>query len=126
MSNYYFARLTHATTGVKTRTPGFQPKWARITIAAKGSTPQMWIQRTAGKTDGTNHFSETMYGDTSSGLTSFNGINHLVSQWDKVSGIWTEVCRAEFDSFTATEFKYNVTVAGSSAASFTYIIECGD
>lgn len=124
---YYSARLTHSTTGVKTRTPGFQPAGARITITAQdGSTPQTWIQRSVGTTNGTDHYTEIQYGDVTTGLKSKNDTTCIASHYDKISGTWTEVLRATFDSFTSTQFKYNVTVAGSTASAFTFFIECWD
>jgi len=121
--SYYFTRVTHATTGVKTRTVGFQPVGARITIGAKDGATQTWIQKSVGITDGTNHVCFSEWGDTTSGLKSKKDTTVLASQWDKVAGVWTEVISATFDSFTATEFKYNVT-AGS--ANFTFIVEAWD
>lgn len=124
--SYYFARLTHSTIGVKTRTPGFQPAGARITIGARDGATQTWIQDSVGVTDGTNHYCKSMWGDTTVGLASKNETTCMASQYDKVSGVWGESIRATFDSFNATQFKYNVTVAGSTSGSFTFVIECWD
>ena len=120
---YYFTRVTHGTTGVKTRTVGFQPAGARITIGAKDGGTYTWIQNSRGTTNGVGHVCFTEYGDISTGLKSKNDTSVLASQFDKVSGVWTEVISAAFDSFTATEFKYNVTKADSG---FTFIVEAWD
>jgi hypothetical protein len=122
--SYYFSKITHSTTGVKTRTVGFQPTGARITIGAKDGATQTWIQKSMGLTNGTSHVCLSEWGDTTAGLKSKKDISGvLVSQYDKVAGVWTEVLAAAFDSFTATEFKYNVT---TGSADFQFLVECWD
>lgn len=118
---YRLFLVTHGTTGVKTRNVGFQPIEARITLGAKDGAVQTWLQKSEGVTDGTSSVCLSQWGDITAGVKSFKDITGtLASQYDKVSGTWTEVVHANFDSFTATEFKYNVTAANSN---FQFIVE---
>lgn len=105
---YFLETVTHSTTGVKTRTIGFQPQALRITIGKKVGVTVNSIQQSVGVSDGTLQYVDSIYGDTAA-LATKRDTAKLVSQWEKVAGTWTEVVAATFDSFTATEVKYNVT-----------------
>lgn len=118
--NYYFTTVSHSTTGVKIRTPGFQPVRAKITVAAK-SGGQTYAHKSVGTTDGTNSVCDAFYQDATRGKTD-RYTDRLVSQWEWDTGTsaWVEKTKATFDSFTATEFKYNVVTAD---VNYQYFIE---
>lgn len=105
---YFLETVTHSSAGLKTRTVGFQPTALRITIGKKVGVTMNAIQQSVGVTDGVNQMCDSLYGDTS-GLSTKRDLAKIASQWEKVGGVWTEVISASFDSFTATEVKYNVT-----------------
>lgn len=119
---YYFTKVTHGTTGVKTRTCGFQPTGARISVYGKDGVVMTLLQQSVGTTNGVGHVCQSIYGDTA-GLYTRKVDNKIASQWEKIGGVWTEVIAATFDSFTATEFKYNVTIASSD---YQFIVEAWD
>lgn len=118
--NYYFATISHGTTGVKTRAVGFQPLGARITVAAK-SGGQTYAHQSVGVTDGTNTVCDSWYQDATRGKSE-RYTDRMASQWEWDSGTstWVEKTRAGFDSFTATEFKYEVITAD---VNYQYFIE---
>lgn len=112
MSNYYTTRATYGTTGVKTITCGFQPVAMRITVAGKGGSAAV-VQRSEGTADGTRQNYDSIYWDSSGGHTK-DGNTKMISHWERVAGVLTEVIAISFDSFTATEGKFNVTTADNN------------
>lgn len=118
--SYFLTTASHSTTGVKTITCGFQPIGARITVSAK-SGGQTYAHQSVGTTDGTNTVTDSWYQDATRGKTD-RYTDRIVSQWEWDSGgsVWSEKTKATFDSFTATEFKYNVNTAD---VNYQYFIE---
>lgn len=116
---YFLTTVSHSTTGVKTINVGFQPISARITAGNKTGVADNCARKTTGVTDGTNQICDVEYLDTTSGYTD-RFSDRLVSVRERVAGTITEVVRANFDSFTATELKYNVTTAN---VNFQFLIE---
>lgn len=106
---YYLTTISHSTTGVKTRTPGFQPIGARITVAAK-SGGETYAHKSIGITDGTNQICDSFFQDATRGKSD-RYTDRLISQWEWNGAAFVEKVRVDFDSFTATEFKYNVVTA---------------
>jgi len=113
---YYTTRAAYNTTGVKTITCGFQPVAMRITVAGKNGSSSV-VQRSEGTADGTRQNYDCIYWDASGGHTK-DGNTKMISHWERVSGTLTEVIAGTFDSFTATEGKFNL-----SAATNTYTLK---
>lgn len=108
--SYFTGTAAHSTTGVKTVSVGFQPVGMRITVGQKVGTAQGFAHKSVGIADGTNQFYDAFFEDTTGGKT-VSGSTKLVSHWERVTGTITEILTVTFDSFTATEVKYNVTLA---------------
>lgn len=109
---YYSTSASYGTTGVKTITCGFAPVAMRITVGAKsGSTAAG--QLSVGSADGTRQVYDSVFSDTT-GSQSKSGINKIISHWERVSGTLTEKVAGTFDSFTATEGKFNITTADNN------------
>lgn len=117
--NYSRGTITHTTTGVKTYTCGFQPVEAEIVVTyAPGATDNRQ-HRSAGTTDGTNQVCDVDYLETTH-IFEQRFTDRLVEIREWNGATWVTVLTATFDSFTATEFKYNVTVAGANAGSYQF------
>lgn len=108
--SYFCTTTAHSTTGVKTITCGFQPTGMRITAGHEFGVSETCAHQSTGVSDGVDQFFNTFYQDTTGGKTE-DGDTKIVSLYDRVSGNITEVVAASFDSFTATQGKYNVTTA---------------
>lgn len=116
--SYFCGTISHGSTGVKTVAVGFTPVGMRITVGANGAS-QAVSHRSVGFTNGTNVDFNSEYSD-GSGSSSWQGTGKLVSHYERVAGTLTEKVAATFDSFTATQVKYNVTTAD---AAYTFAIE---
>lgn len=111
--SYTLSSITHATTGVKTMTVGYQPVRAVLTVrpSPAGSSP---IRKASnGVTDGTNQICDSDTVETTR-IYQRRFTDRMASIWEYTGGAWTEVFKITFDSFTATEFKYNVVIANSA------------
>jgi hypothetical protein len=115
--SYFMGTVSYGTTGVKTITVGFQPVAAHITVGKKNAA-SMPAQLSIGVTNGTTTRCNSLYADTSGSQSNENA--QLVSVLERVSGTISETAAATFDSFTATQFKFNVTTANSG---YQYMIE---
>lgn len=113
--NYKQGTISHATTGVKTITCGWQPLAAEIIVGGKPGTTQTVSHLSFGTTDGTNQVVDTFYSDASRDKQERYS-DRIVSiyEWDAGTSAYVEKARANFDSFTATEFKYNVITADAN------------
>lgn len=105
---------THATTGVKTMTAGFQPLEAEIIVRpSPGTSFTNYVRRSHGNTDGTIQSCES---DTTSTARVYQQCYTdrmaSIQEWNGTA--WTETFKITFDSFTATEFKYNVVTANAN------------
>lgn len=116
---YFTGTISHGTTGTKTITCGFAPIYAKITVAAQVGTVDGVIHKSEGWTDGTVQYYNTIYSDTT-GHQTICGNTKLVSHYARVGGVITEIINATFNSFTATQFKYNVNTAN---ANYQYFVE---
>lgn len=105
--SYFITTISHNTTGVKTITVGFQPLAAHITVGQKTSTAQTMAHLSKGITDGTNQICDTFFADGTRAKTE-RFSDRLVSHIEHNGTNYVEKVRADFDSFTATELKYNV------------------
>lgn len=115
---YSLTTGSHGSTGVKTVTVGFQPYRAKITVSAVvgGDTN---AQESVGTTDGTLEICNAWYQDATRGKQN-RFTNRMVNVYDWNGAAFVDKVVATFDSFTATEFKYNVTTADSN---YQFMIE---
>lgn len=113
MANYKQGTISHSTTGVKTITCGFQPLGAEILVGSDPGSTQTGFRQSFGVTDGTNSATDSSFIDTSGHSKQDRYSDRLVSlwKWDTGTSAYVELTKATFDSFTATEFKYNVITA---------------
>lgn len=116
---YLVGTSSHATTGIKTITCGFQPIGARITVGQKDGITDAVNRFSVGFTDGTNQFYVTTFRD-GTGAQTISGSGKMVSVLNRVGGLVAEVVQATFNSFTATQLKYNVNTAD---VNYTFNIE---
>lgn len=117
--SYYATTISHGSTGTKTITCGFLPLQAKITVSAQFGTTDGVIHKSEGWTNGTNAFYNTIFSDAT-GRQTICGTGKLVSHYDRVGGVITEIVNATFNSFTATQFKYNVVTAD---ANYQFFVE---
>lgn len=106
----YYTTISEGTTGVKTITPGFQPQEADITVSSQFGTTNTTLKYSYGSTDGTAQFNDSLFVD-GTGRQCRSTTDRIVSVYERISGTLTEVLRVNLDSFTATQFKYNVSIA---------------
>jgi hypothetical protein len=117
---YYNTSITPSTTGIKTISCGFQPVGMRITVSAKNGSDTV-SHMSIGQVDNTGYQTcNTTYTDTTGGQTT-KYTDRMASVLERVSGTITEVSRANFDSFTATQAKFNCTVSAGTA--YQYHVE---
>ena len=110
---YFLETISHSTTGVKTRTPGFPVVGYKITIGSKNGGPN-YVVRSEGSCDGTLQVCHTSYVDASRALMDapYNDRVAFVKEWNGAAYV-TKV-HATHDSLTATEIKYNVVTADAN------------
>lgn len=116
---YFLETVSHNTTGVKTRTVGFQALGYRITVGPKnGGTA--FVSTSTGLCDGTNQVCDSAYSDPSraDAPARYNDRVVFIREWNG-SAYVTKV-QAAHDSITATEIKYNVTTAD---VNYQFLIE---
>lgn len=111
--SYTLSSITHATTGVKTMTPGYQPVRAKLTVRPAPGAAVTIRQASDGVTNGTNQICDSDTIETTR-IYQRRFTDRMASIWEYTGGAWTEVFKITFDSFTATEFKYNVVTANSA------------
>jgi hypothetical protein len=107
---YFTGTIAHGTTGTKTITVGFQPMGMRITVGASFGTGDNYSHRSTGVADGSWQYVDSFFQDSTGGKTVSTDTK-LVSHYERVGGVITEVLSATFNSFTATQVKYNITKA---------------
>lgn len=100
-------------TGLKTLSLGFQPTRVRFTVSKQDVTTDSVVHASDGTVinNGTGTWSEceSFYMDTTGGQT-FRFDDRLVSHYERVGGVITEVFRVNFDSWVTGGMKVNVTV----------------
>lgn len=105
--------ITHSTTGVKTMTVGFQPVEAQLVVAPAPGTTFTNARRSLGITDGTNQVCDSDTEETTRIFQRrYSDRMISISEWNGTA--WAETFKITFDSFTATEFKYNVNVGNAN------------
>lgn len=110
--DYDRSTITHSTTGVKTWTIGFQAKEFEIEVRPAPGTTYTDVRLSKGTSDGTNQVCDSLSVYSSRRQQVYTDRLASVWEWNGVS--WTEVFKAELDSFTATEVKYNVTIGNAN------------
>lgn len=113
--SYYTTRASYGTTGTKTITCGFQPVGMRISVGAKNGTATSAVQKCVGTADGTrqNYISEFI-NDNFKQTKDSN--DKMIRHYEDVSGVLTEVVTGTFDSFTATQGKFNLSITSNTYA----------
>lgn len=119
---YFVTAASYGTTGVKAISCGFQPTGMRITVGAKSGSAGTVNQRSEGQSDGTNQTYTSNYTDATSSQSK-QGINKIISHYERVAGALTEKIAGTFDSFTPTQGKFNLSAADNN---YTLIIELWD
>lgn len=112
---YSRSATTHATTGVKTYTCGFQPEEAELEVRFAPGASTAIARFSNGSTDGTNQNADSYHLAAARARQEiYTDRMASIWEWDSGTSSFVEVFRANFDSFTATEFKYNVTIANAN------------
>lgn len=105
---YWTGRFTFAGTGSQTITVGtFQPTGAKVTIGGKNAG-DAFTHMSIGQTDGTRQNVQYTYGDTT-GSSSGTSNTKIISHYERVSGVITEVFSAAFTSFGTSGANGTVT-----------------
>lgn len=93
----------------------------KVTVSAKNGSDAS-TRLSIGQVDNSGYQTcDTLYGDAAGAPKTNSHTDRIVSILDRVAGVITEVGRANFDSFTATQAKLNVTVAAGTA--YQYHVE---
>lgn len=110
--SYFLSTISHSSTGVKTITCGFQPTRAKITVSCNGSGDDI-ARQSVGVTDMTNQICDTFAVDAGSNFSYGDRFSdRMVGFYDfDGSGNPVVLTRANHDSATATQYKYNVITA---------------
>jgi hypothetical protein len=90
----------------------------RITVGAKSGTDALG-HMSVGTADGTRQNYVSTYADGTTFQTK-QGNNKIISHWEDVGGTMTEVVAGTFDSFTATEGKFNLSAVNNN---YTLVVE---
>lgn len=101
--------ITHGSTGVKSFVCGFQPEEAELIVRPAPGAVITDVYLSTGTTDGTNQNCDT-FTVYSARRRQETFTDRMASIWEWNGASWTEVFKITFDSFTATEFKYNVVI----------------
>ncbi len=104
----YTATTTLATTGtgVVVATPGFLGKEVEIKLSSINGTDST-VRLSLGWGDGTRQNCDSIFTDGTL-YDSRKQTNKVVSLWDNVSGVLTEIVSASNPVFTATQLKLDV------------------
>lgn len=100
---------TFGTTGIKSLNLGFKPALVQLRVCAKYNTPQTFSHLSLGESDSYSQQVTSTYQDTTGGYSK-NDLTKVVSHYERVGGVITEVLSAEFHSFTASGVKINVLI----------------
>lgn len=109
---YYTTRAAYGTTGVKTITCGFQPVGMRITACSKNGTATTTLQKCVGTADGTRQNYISTFVNANFKQTKDSN-DKMIRHYEDVAGVLTEVITGTFDSFTATEGKFNLSLTSN-------------
>lgn len=117
---YYNTTISPSVTGVFPISCGFLPVAMKITVSAKSSVGDSYLHTSVGQCDNSGYSTcASTFADTS-GFSTRRATGKLVSHYERVAGTITEVNSAIFDSFTATQAKFNVTNVSSQ---YQYFVE---
>lgn len=105
----YEATTTLASTGtaVLVLTPGFQAKCALIKIGSL-TAGETVVRFSEGWADGTRQSCDAVFSDGTV-FYSQKFTDRIISLWGNVGGVATELIKAANPTFTATQFKMDVT-----------------
>lgn len=109
----YTTTTTFDTTGIKTITPGFQSAGITVDVAPASGAAFTGIQFCSGWTDGTRKKCDSIYfNHATTAAKSEKSTSKLVRLFgEDGSGNIIVVLEAVLDSVTATQVKFNVTIA---------------
>lgn len=110
---YFLSTTAYGSAGTKTITVGFQPVRLKITVAQKFATAQAFSHSSEGVSNGTLQFCTSLFQDTTGGQT-LSLDNKIISHYERVGGVLTEVLSATINSFTATQVKINVVIPNAN------------
>lgn len=119
--SYFCGTAAYGSVGTKTVTVGFAPKGVRITVGQRFGGADNYVHQSVGFSNGANTFCTSLFQDTTSGLTINSG--KLVSHYERVGGVISEVLAVNFHSFTPTQVKFTVTLP---TANYNLTIEAWD
>lgn len=110
----YTSTTTFDTVGVKTITPGFQSSVITVSVAPAVGESFQGVQHCLGWTDGTRKMCDFQYLNPANGVAiSGKTTSKVVQLWGEVNGNLAVVLEATLNSFTATQVKFDVTVAST-------------
>lgn len=117
MSNYT-STTTFATTGIAAAqvTPGFQSTAVTLSVMPAVGGAVQAVQHCLGWTDGTRKMCDSMFMNITTGnAISVKSTSKLIQLWgEDVGGNLVVVLEATLNSFTATQVKFDVTVASTN------------
>lgn len=117
---YYNTSITPNTVTTYTISCGFQPTALKITVGAKNGS-DVTAHQSVGQCDNSGYSTCNTFFQDGTGSKTFAYTDRLVSIRERVAGTVTEVGKATFNSFTATQAKFNVTVAAGT--NYQYHVE---
>lgn len=112
----YTTTTTFATVGTATATitPGFQALGVTIAVAPATGEDFQGVQECVGWTDGTRKMCKYIYHNPANGAAiSGTTTSKLVRLYSDVSGTPTVVLEAVLNSITATQVKFDVSIAST-------------
>lgn len=115
--DYVNGTISFGSTGLQTVYLGFQPKGIEATAGQRYATTQNFSHISVGAGDDTYQRVTSTYQDGTGGKT-LDTAGQIVSVWERVGGVLTEVCAWSIDSFTATDVVINVLKANASYSVF--------
>ena len=112
MSNYT-ATTTFGSVGIASVTPGFQSSAVTVTVTPANGSPAQAVQHCMGWTDGTRKMCDSVFLNPITGnAKSEKTTSKLVRLWgEDAGGNLVVVLEATLNSMTATQVKFDVTVA---------------
>lgn len=110
--SYKRTTISFGSTGVKSISWPFGtlPIGCRITLGGRFSSTDSCNHLSIGNSNGSTQSFHSTYSDNQ-GHQTISGINKLVSHYERIGGVITEVVSATINSFSTTDIKINVTTA---------------
>lgn len=99
-------------------TCGFQPVEADLIVTTAPGAVDTRQHRSVGMTDGLTQICDADMIHDSTHIYEQRFTDRMVEIVEWSGTAWVEVLKITFDSFTATEFKYNVITAGANAVNY--------